>query len=264
MKNSSSYRVLHICNYAANYRGNFIDSLESLEQYHSNVRNLYLFPERAQNTSAKEWIRDLNYEKEIAYIQKKNPLSNALQLVRIIKKHNINRIVTHFADNQMDILIRLFFDGRKVIRFFHSGCMPASNAGKQRVKDFLYKNNKLVGVSSAASDQISAVFPAFSPYTIENAIHFNRLDTIDEFQKSEGISLLVMGWDYRIKGIDLAIKAAHALRKNIILPCRSLVEETKRKSKNWSGIFWERMISGSVICHKQTTSVHIMRQMTFS
>jgi len=40
MKNIS-FNVLHVCDYAAYYRGNFIDSLESVEKYHSNVKNIY-------------------------------------------------------------------------------------------------------------------------------------------------------------------------------------------------------------------------------
>ena len=40
--------VLHICNYAAVYRGNFIESLEALNRVISaeGGRNLYFLPER--------------------------------------------------------------------------------------------------------------------------------------------------------------------------------------------------------------------------
>ena len=100
-----TFRVLHICDYAASYRGNFIDSLESLETYHDDVENFYLFPLRAQKTRAKEWIDNLNQNGVKAYIQKDNIFKNFALLSQIIKKHKINRIVRHFADPKIDILI---------------------------------------------------------------------------------------------------------------------------------------------------------------
>ena len=213
MKNAPSFRVLHICDYAANYRGNFMDSLESLEKYHDHVKNFYLFPARAQHTSAKEWIQELNKEQEIAYIQKENLFSNVLLLLNILKKHKINRIVRHFSDKKMDLLIRIFFDGKKVIRFFHNDCKPAGNVVMQKIKEVLYKGNKMVGVSDAITSHIKAVYPQYSVHSLVNAINFARLDHMEEFQKADGISLLIMGWDYERKGVDLAVKAAHALRE---------------------------------------------------
>ena len=208
----SSYNVLHICNYAAYYRGNFIDSLESLETYHKNIKNTYLFPARAVNT-AKTWISALNKDEEIAYYQKNSMLKNMISLHHIIRKHRINRIVTHFADAKIDIIIKLLFSGKNVIRFFHCGCTPASSTVKHKLQEFLWKHNKLVGVSDAVTDEIRSVHPGFNVYSIPNAIHFNRLNQTDPFHKEDGISLMVFGWDYKIKGIDLAIKAVDAVRK---------------------------------------------------
>ena len=231
MKKTPSFNVLHICDYAAYYRGNFIDSLESLEKYHDNVKNFYLFPARAQHTVAKEWIDALNESQEVAYFQKENTVSNILLLLNIIRKNKINRIVRHFSDKKMDILVRLFFNGKKVVRFFHNDCEPASTTVKQKIKEFLYKGNKLVGVSDAIASHIKAVFPTYSVYSLVNAIYFDRLDNIDEVQHPDGISLLIMGWDYKRKGVDLAIKATHALQKkyNLTLQILGGVNEDKIK-----------------------------------
>ncbi|MBR4108913.1 MAG: glycosyltransferase family 4 protein [Oscillospiraceae bacterium] len=212
MNKTTSFNILHVCNYAAYYRGNFIDSLESLEKYQPNIKNFYLFPARAVNT-AKTWITELNEKEEIAYYQKNSMLKNIILLHHIIRKHKINRIVVHFSDAKIDVVIKLLFSGKKVIRFFHCGCMPASSTAKQKLQAFLWKHNKLVGVSDAVTDEIRSVHPSFKIYSIPNAIHFERLNQIDPFHKEDRISLMVLGWDYKIKGIDLAIKAVDAVRK---------------------------------------------------
>ena len=212
-KKVTKYNVLHICDYAAAYRGNFIDSLCSLEKYHGDVNNFYLFPNRAQNNSAKEWITEMNKDKEVAYIQKSNFFSNALLLSNLIKKHKINRIVRHFSDFKMDILVRMLFGGKNVIRFFHCDCERPKSALKFKISEMVWKNNKLVGVSDAVTEHIKNIHKGFSAYSIVNAICFDRLDVVDEYSKPDGIALLMMGWAYEIKGVDLAVKAASALRE---------------------------------------------------
>ena len=206
------FNVLHICDYAALYRGNFIDSLESIEAHHENVKNYYLFPARTKNTAAKEWIDAMNEREMVAYVQDGNFLKSARLLSKIIKKHKINRVVRHFYDFKMDVALKFLFGGKRVVRFFHGGCPPEKNPVKRKIKRFIWKNNKMVGVSDAISGEIRREFPDYEVVSIVNAIHFERLDRVDEFVKPDGISLLMMGWDYKRKGVDLAIKAANNLR----------------------------------------------------
>ena len=211
-KKETSFNVLHICDYAALYRGNFIDSLESIERYHENVKNYYLFPARTRNTAAKEWIDAMNESAPTAYIQDGNILKNVRLLSKIIKKHKINRVVRHFYDFKIDIALKFLFGGKRIIRFFHGGCPHEGNAVKRMIKRFIWKNNKMVGVSDAITGEIKREFPDYESFSVVNAIHFDRLETVDEYTKPEGVALLMMGWDYKRKGVDLAIKAADNLR----------------------------------------------------
>lgn len=219
MKNSISFNVLHICDYSAPYRGNFIDSIASIEKYHPSVKNFYLFPARAQNTAAMDWIAALNKNEKIAYIQRENVLCNLFLLNSIIKKHKIDRIVRHFSDKKIDVLIKLLFDGKKVIRFFHSGCKQPNNVIVHKLKKIIFKNNTLVGVSEAVANDLRTIFPGFRVHSIVNAIHFYRLEHVGEFEKRQGVALLMMGWDSYRKGVDLAIQAVYSLRKqyNVVL-----------------------------------------------
>lgn len=225
------FQVLHVCDYAALYRGNFIDSLESLETYHNNIENLYLFPARARGTAAEEWINDLNRNGAKAYMQTNNILKNFVLLSKILKKHKINRIVRHFSDSKTDILIKLLFNSKHVIRFFHCDCLPIKNPVKRWLMNFAWRNNKLVGVSDAVTAQIRAVYPKFSAFSIPNAIHFERLDKHEKFEKAKGISLLMMGWSYQIKGVDLAIKAVCPLQKKYNLTLQIVGGRNENKIK---------------------------------
>ena len=206
------FNVLHICDYAAYYRGNFIDSLESLEKHHSNTKNFYLFPERAANYS-QEWISELNQNQKVAYIQKPTFFGNVFLLMRILRKHKINRIVRHFSDIRIDFVIKLLFKGKRVVRFFHCGCESSNSALKEKVRRFIWRKNKLVGVSDAVAKDIKETYPHFDVYSINNAINFERLNRVDEFKKARGTALLAFGWDYTIKGTDLALEAANIVRK---------------------------------------------------
>lgn len=208
-----TFRVLHVCDYAAYYRGNFIDSLESIDAYNDQVETFYLFPFRAKGTPAEEWIEALNRNGTRAYFQESNILKTFFTLAKILRKHKINRIVRHFSDSKIDILIKLLFKGEHVVRFFHSYCPVQKNPIKRTLTEFVWHNNKLVGVSDAIANEIRLAHPTFSAHSIVNAIHFDRLDQTEAIDKPDGISLLIMGWDYMRKGVDLAIKATQPLQQ---------------------------------------------------
>ena len=221
--------ILHICDYAAQYRGNFIDSLESIETYHNNITNLYLFPNRAKGTATEKWIDQMNMRQTVAYIQENSILKNFILLKKIIKKHKVDRVVRHFSDFRIDIALKFLFEGKNVIRFFHCGYSCSNKSLKHKARRFFWKKNKLVGVSDSVSRDIKCAFPDFFVTSIVNAVHFERLDNKDPFTKSKGVSLLMMGWDYERKGVDLAVKVAAKLQKkyNISLQIVGGVNEDK-------------------------------------
>ncbi|MBQ3504703.1 MAG: glycosyltransferase family 4 protein [Oscillospiraceae bacterium] len=205
--------ILHICDYTAPYRGNFIDSLESIEKYHENIKNYYLFPRRAcDNPDTLKWINELNCGDTVAYIQKERILENAWLLLHIIKTHNICRIIRHFSDIRVDVLVKSLFKGKNVTRFFHSRLAISKSPVKHFFRKLLWNKNELVGVSDSVSEELREAFPGFSVTSIVNAINFDRLDVIEPFQRSEKICLMMMGWDHGTKGVDLAIKACEKLR----------------------------------------------------
>ena len=213
-KHQSVLNILHICDYTAPYRGNFIDSLASIEQFHDNVKTFYLFPNRAKdNPDTLSWIAELNEKQTVAFVQEKNALANAILLARIIHSNKIQCIIRHFSDNRMDVLVKLLFNGKHVIRFFHSRLAISNSAIKQCIRRFLWRNNKLVGVSDSVADELRAAFPDYYVTTIFNAINFERLNKVEALSCNDRISLMMMGWDRETKGVDLAIRACEKLQK---------------------------------------------------
>ena len=202
--------VLHVCNYAAPYRGNFIDSLASLQHY-QDIQNIYLFPHQAHHSGAQEWIDELNQGGVCAYILENSFTKNVRLLKSIIKKHSIDRIITHFTDIKIDLLIKAVYNGKKVIRFFHTPYHPTKPL-LHHIRKFLWNKNIFIGVSDFVTKNLKNIFPKHQSYSIINAINFNRLNAIVEPLKNKPIVITMMGWDWKRKGVDLALQAIDNIR----------------------------------------------------
>lgn len=207
--------VLHICNYASPYRGNFIESLEFLSERlkKNGIEQIYVFPYRANSTDAKKWIDELRSNGRIVYIMEKSNLMNIRLLKGLVKKHNIGTIFRHFSDTRTDIMVRMIKGNRKVVHFFHCIYELSPESAKHRLLAFLYKGDTLVGVSNAVTDKLRIAFKNENICTIRNAIYFKRLDKVHDFPESDQISCLVMGYNYKVKGVDLALKAVNELHE---------------------------------------------------
>lgn len=220
--------LLHICDYAAPYKGNFINSLQYLEK-NGEVKNIYIFPNRAKNNSAYEWIKSLNDTETVAYIQEENWMKNLLLIKKIIEKHSVDYVFRHFYDIKIDLILKVLFRSKKIIRFFH--CMYDNNS-LNKIKHFsrkvIWKNNILVGVSKATSRTLKQAFNNFSVKTVENAIDFTRLNVVNASEKKNKISLMVMGYNIKVKGVDIALKVVDRLRKEYDLLLRIVAPSNEK------------------------------------
>ncbi len=205
--------ILHICNYAAAYKGNFFESLLALENYlkNSDIEQIYILPSKAKKTHAINWIEELRKSGHKIYIQSDSFKYNIKLFLKIKKEHNIVKVFRHFADNKTDILTKLFFKGKNTVHFFHGEYKTPVDSPKHIMRKFLYKDNLLVGVSDAVSERLRKVFPGNKTITITNAICFSRLDSPCKHDFGEGVSCMTMGYNPIVKGCDLAIKAVEKL-----------------------------------------------------
>jgi glycosyltransferase involved in cell wall biosynthesis len=208
-----SFGVLHICDYAAAYKGGFINALEFLRkdsQKHGQ-QHIYLLPHRALSTNAKNWIEELCNDGATVYVQTDSFVKNISLVRRIIKKHSIGKICRHFNDLKMDIIIRLFFPSIPVIRFFQ--CTYSATGISHAVRSFLYKKDVLVGVSKSVTEKAMKSFPNRDILTLEHALSLDRLSKVDAFPKADKVSCLAVGYNCKVKGIDLTFEVFERLRK---------------------------------------------------
>lgn len=235
-------RILHICNYAAPYKGNFINSLRALED-NEKIENTYLFPSFAHFSGAELWINELNKEKKCAYVQEQKFNDALLQLRKIIKEHKIDSVIMHFSNIRADLLVKLSFDEKKVIRFFHNTYRPRRKS-VHILRSALWHNNILVGVSEFVSNELKKIYKRQKIVTIVNAIDFKRLDDYEVLNRDSEIVITMMGWDQKGKGVDLVLEAANNLRNkyaiklNIIAainskPLEELIESLVGGENNW-------------------------------
>src|ERR1035437_8005698 len=126
--------ILHIMDFAAPYKGNFISSIQSLGKRinQDKGRLIYLLPLSAK---ALDWVKELKEGGESVYFinnsffSKRIKYRNIILLKEIIKKEQVNIIHTHFlAYNYTLFLIKIFFAGNiDIIGHFHNTFLPPKN-----------------------------------------------------------------------------------------------------------------------------------------
>ena len=207
------FGVLHICDYAAAYKGGFMNALEFLRRdvEKDGIRQVYLFPHRALSTNAKSWIEDMRRDGAAVYIQTDSFLKNILLLKRIIKEHNVRKICRHFNDFPMDVITKIVCPSVPVVRFFQ--CTYNATGLSHKLRTLLYKKDVLVGVSQSVTEKAERSFPDREIETLEHALSLDRLSRVDEFERLDKISLLTMGYNIKVKGIDLTFEAVRRIRE---------------------------------------------------
>ena len=212
-------KVLQVCAYAAPYEGNFIKSLKALgeELKERGHEMLYAFPEKAQKIS---WCQKLANESKVYFL----PLAKArirpatyLALRRIYHDNpTIGIVHSHFE--LYDIPINVVTPRNVRIYWHLHDCIEQLSQLKHRVLHkiqycLLHRNAQLLAVGETPMKYVLNLgFPAKQAKLFPNGIDINRINYLNsiEFVKYD---FLMFGWLYRIKGVDLAIKAFKSLKQ---------------------------------------------------
>jgi glycosyltransferase involved in cell wall biosynthesis len=211
--------------YAAPYEGNFIPSIENLEEHltKSGSRLIYMFPSIAANL---EWVADLRnkgksvYFIERSFFSKKIGLKNIKFFLKVIKSEHVDIIHTHFvAYNFSLFLIKLLF-ARKVfiIGNFMNEYLPPRNF-YSKIKIFATKStfDLIIGSSMGVTNSVcERGINSKKVQTIYNALdtkHLERQVKISFTNDPKLRVILMFGWTYFRKGVDTAIEAVRELSK---------------------------------------------------
>jgi glycosyltransferase involved in cell wall biosynthesis len=216
--------VLQIMDYAAPYKGNFISSIIKLDEHISKQgwNTIYLLPKNAYNT---EWASDLRrqhkklYFIDNSFFSKKIKLKNILFVREIIKKEKVRLIHTHFIFYNYSLFLLKIIISKKVkfIGHFHNHFIPA-NSKSSKVKIFIAKQvyNKIIGVSPSVAESVKNTgINSHKVAYVKNAIDFNRLNIFESLNFQENKiqrTILMFGWPFHRKGVDIAIDAINKIR----------------------------------------------------
>lgn len=231
-------RVFFICDYVANYGGNFLACLKNLSDFLSNknIEVIYVFPLEAQQ---KRWEINLS-NFNLVYISFDN--KTIMQFLRNnLKTGDI--VHTHFLNGKKLLSVKRAIKSKKlnikVICHEHMNLDPQYGKIKEFLKNtifhILFYRFYFIGVSPSVYKRLCIRYDFKKVFLVENAISVKRLNKkgknpyLDRSKKN----ILIMGSAYSVKGIDIAIKAIDRdkyLRDQVNLNIIThTVNETKEK-----------------------------------
>lgn len=242
--------VLQILSYAAPYRGNFIPSLEHLENAYKDGRMIYLFPVTAQNVS---WMPMFQQEHKVYFMPngffgKQISWAILKKLREIIKEEDIKVIHTHFMVYNYSLFVARHTFARKIKMIAHirnQFAIPATRSAP--IKKFVMEHSydTIIGVSQSVAEGLNRQIKHKDITYIDNAICFSRLDTYEKISLRDNDNqkvVLMAGWPALVKGVDIAAKAVAKLRDDgydikLCIMLSGDFEQTRRCVKEAIGAF---------------------------
>lgn len=210
--------VLFISNYAASYGGNFIPSLNILENMiiQKGGRVQYVFPIEAEQY---EWSHGLE---NIQFTDwSKKDLKNIIKSAK--KESKINLIHAHFVNWKQAASVKAVSQNIPIVWHFHNHL--EINNDEERYKKlirriilkYIYGKAVKIGVSESVSSSVRDIVGSQNLFTITNAIETFRMEECNRdtiIAKNNRIKCLIMGNHYDRKGVDIALNAIDRLNKN--------------------------------------------------
>ena len=97
------------------------------------------------------------------------------------------------------------------VRFFQ--CTYNAEGISHKIRTMLYKKDELFGVSRSVTEKAMKSFPDKDIRTVEHALSFERLSKVDDFPQTVKVSCIAVGYNCRVKGIDLTFEVFERIRK---------------------------------------------------
>lgn len=214
--------VLLICGYAAPYKGNFILSLEYLEDTYKDGKMVYMFPENAKNVA---WMADFQenhcvYFMSMGFFGKKVNRKILKELKNILLIEDIKIIHTHFLVYNYSLFVakHTFAKSIRMIAHIHNQfAIPSTKSAP--IKKFVMEHSydTIVGVSKSVADGLNKSIKHKNITYIDNAICFSRLDSQEKISLRDNDNqkvILMAGWPALVKGVDIAAQAILELRND--------------------------------------------------
>ena len=226
MKNRN---VIQFMNYSAPYKGNFIQSIVRLEQRlnREGIQLIYLF---LKETEGLDWAKELIKEGKKVHFLSGSKYRDFLQIKTLIRKYEAGIVHTHFIAVASIFFLRVInlFRAEKclVVRHLHNP-YELNRPVVEYMKKTLAHVDVSIGCSKAVADDYD-LKKKDKKEKVEfatNAIEFSRLNDYEILDRKtleieeKSFVLLVYGFDYFRKGIDILINAVSQLVNDNVNIC---------------------------------------------
>lgn len=198
-----------------------MESLERLDRdlREKNMKNIYLFCSTAKSNEARIWIDDMVSKGVGVFFLEENHNQSIELVKKIIVEEDVVLVHTHFiTTEQFGIVDSAVPKWIPVIMHMHNHS-KRGNVVKTLMRRYYYRRCIMIACSDSVFQSIKRDYPRHEKYSVDNGVNFDRLEDYQTILPEEyGIEpdekiLLIFGFDFYRKGVDLAIKAVELLRK---------------------------------------------------
>ena len=229
MNSVQNKTILHLTDYGAPYAGNFIASLTALESLldSNEAKTVYVLPPRA---SDRVWAQEMAQTHDVRFLKNGGFFSYLRQVRGLLKETNADVLHEHFI-HFSEKLAAWFASktcGHRVETVLHlHNHIELPKSPLLRLPHMLYFRSvsRFVCCSESVAAHIIADGVTKERVRVaQNAIAFERLDCFDSSVRAslhlpqQAKLALMFGYNYSIKGVDLAVNAVRLLREREGLP----------------------------------------------
>ena len=229
MNSIQNKTILHLTDYGAPYAGNFIASLTALESLldSNEAKTVYVLPSRA---AGRVWAQEMAQTHDIRFLKNGGFFSYLRQVRGLLKETNADVLHEHFI-HFSEKLAAWFASktcGHRVETVLHlHNHIELPKSPLLRLPHMLYFRSvsRFVCCSESVAAHIIADGVTKERVRVaQNAIAFERLDCFDSSVRAslhlpqQAKLALMFGYNYSIKGVDLAVNAVRLLREREGLP----------------------------------------------
>lgn len=240
--------ILELAGFHSNYGSNFIPTMENLDQNLTSCGHnmFYIF--------SNENLSDGFYEWEIPFSQKHrtalfdfHSITFVKEISKFIRENNIDIVHAHFCSSIYLSLIKKL-SPKNVVFYQQMHTIPFNNqrgrkAWLKRARNvFTFdKDITVICISEAMVPIVKYIFPKNKVVTCINCIDFSRFEKRN-YNRNEKFLILLFGYNYFVKGVDIAIKAVMKAKKVIsdihldIIMGDNLTENTERIIREFGSI----------------------------
>lgn len=214
--------ILHYMNYSAAYRGNFIESLENVnrELKKQGGKNVYVFTCESRNEKAFKWVKAMADSGETVAVLSGKKSEDVKLIKKMIADNGVTAIHTHFVSTKQYLVIREVNKSVNLplIMHQHNHTNEKKRWIQKKLRNILYKDCIMIACSKSVYESVERVFPNNRKYYADNGVYFERLEQYEEIVDElfglphDEKKLLIFGFDFYRKGVDLALQAVKKLR----------------------------------------------------